>query len=187
MILIRCDVKDGLFLKDLVPFQGKLKKRTDSDIEALASSIKAEGLLMPFVVWPHEGKNLLLDGHGRRLALEEIAKGDPDVYEKPLPVVFVDADTEEEARKALLQITSSYGKVSKWGVREFTKSIPEYRAPVLDSFRRVPARRRAKGAVNKEADNGEAEIKIMVRRDKVEAVLALFKQVEYIRVCGYAE
>ena len=185
--MIRCDVRDGLLLKDLVPFQGSLKKRTESDIDALVSSIKNDGLLMPFVVWRHDGKNLLLDGHGRRLALMRIAEADPDVSTQEFPVVYVDTETEEDARKALLQITSSYGKVSKWGVREFTKSIPEYHAPVLDSFRRVPAKRRAKGAVNKEADNGEAEIKIMVRRDKVEAVLALFRQVEYIRVCGYVE
>ena len=187
MIDVRCPVEDGVLISELEPFQGKLKKRTESDIDSLAASIRNDGLLMPFAVWRYENKNLLLDGHGRRLALMKMSESDPDIAGQVFPVIYIDAESEEEARKALLQITSSYGKVSKWGVKEFTKTIPEYHAPVIDSFRKPDVKKRAWGSVKKEADNGEAEIKIMVRRDKVNAVLALFKQVEYIRVCGYVE
>lgn len=187
MVEIRCPVEDSLKLSELKPFQGKLKKRSDSDIDSLAASLRKEGLLMPFAVWNSGGENLLLDGHGRRLALLRLSETDSDVCSQDFPVVYIEAETEEEARKALLQITSTYGKVSKWGVKEFTKSIPEYHAPVIDTFRKVPVKRRPKGSVNVASDAGEAEIRILVKRDKVKAVLELFSQVEYIRVAGYAE
>ena len=187
MVDVRCTADIMLPLSVLTPFQGALKKRTDADVDALARSIREEGLLMPFAVWRSGAENLLLDGHGRRLALLRMAEQDPDVAEQDFPVVYVDAPTEEEARKALLQITSQYGKVSKWGLKDFTRSIPEYRAPVIDSFVKKAPSRRAKGHVNSAADKGEAEIRIMVRRDKVDAVLKLFEQVEYIRVCGYVQ
>lgn len=185
MVNIRCSSEEYLKLVEMEPFQGKLKKRTGADIGSLAESIKEEGLLMPFAVWVHDGKNLLLDGHGRREAL--LSLGDPDIEGQDFPVVYIDAESEDEARKALLQITSQYGKISKWGLKEFTKTIPEYRAPVISSFVKKQAVKRPRGSVNKVGDEGEAEIRIMVKREKLNAVLRLFEQVEYIRVCGYVQ
>lgn len=185
MVTVRCESEDKLPLSALEPFQGKLKKRTDEDVERLASSIKDEGLLMPFAVW--RGKNYLLDGHGRRLALLRLANVDPEIDAQEFPVIYVDAETEDEARKALLQITSSYGKVSGWGVKEFTKSIPTYKAPVLDKFVRRKAQRRPHGSINKAADEGWRDMRISVREDKANAVEKMFRECEYIRVEGYGK
>lgn len=185
MVEVRCKTDSGRLLVDLEPFQGNLKRRSEEDIGRLAESIRSEGLLMPFAVW--KDRNLLLDGHGRRLALLKLAESDADIRMQEFPVVYVEAETEEEARKALLQITSSYGKVSGLGVREFTRTIPEYHAPVLDKFVRKTPSRRKKGSVNKAGDRGEREIRILVRADKFDAVLKLFSQVDYIKVAGYGQ
>ena len=79
MIKVMCQTPEVIRLGELTPFQGDLKRRTSKDISALASSIKDEGLLMPFAVWRHEGVNSLLDGPGRYSALTELALHDNEI------------------------------------------------------------------------------------------------------------
>lgn len=177
-----CQTQEVIRLGELTPFQGDLKKRTSKDVKALADSIKEEGLLMPFAVWSYEedGRvvtNKLLDGHGRYAALTEIALEDNDVATQDFPVVYIKADTEDQARKILLQITSSYGKITRDGVARFCKTIPEYRAPAINKFvHKKPVERKLK------QQKTEQVIRIAVPLDKAEAVLDLFKSVEYIKV-----
>jgi len=141
MIKINCETKDSLKLAEMIPFQGNLKKRTPQDLAGLKESLTTEGLMMPFAVWKHEGKNYLLDGHGRKEALMQMAiNGDAEMISFDWPVVFVEADTEEAARKALLQITSSYGKITKQGVKQFCVSIPDYRAPAIQKYVAKPVK-----------------------------------------------
>lgn len=136
MININCDVATTVLLGDLVPFQGNLKKRTDEDITNLARSINTEGLCSPFYVWKHNDKNYVLDGHGRMQALIRMSLLDSTLLNQPLPCIYISADTEEKARQILLQFTSSYGKVTKAGLKHFTATIPTYTAaPVLAKFK----------------------------------------------------
>lgn len=117
----------------------------------------------------------------------KLCESDHEIASQTFPVVYVDAETEEEARKALLQITSSYGKVTGWGVKEFTKTIPSYRAPVLDKFVRRQAKKRPYGSINKAADEGWRQLRISVREDKANAVEKMFRECEYIKVEGYGD
>lgn len=137
MIKVNCETSDTVKLEELVPFQGKLKKRTDQDLTELARSITTEGLMAPFFVWNKDGKKYVLDGHGRLEALSRISMLAPEVLSQDFPCVYIYAESEDEARKSLLQITSSYGKVTKAGIKHFTRTIPEYKAPVVSSFRSV--------------------------------------------------
>lgn len=173
MLVIKCAVRDMLRLDELEPFQGALKKRSDKVIDELAASIENDGLLMPFVVWrTADGNNKLLDGHGRLLALRKLQV--PDDY--VLPVVYVDANNEDEAKQSLLQIVSSYGTISKHGALAFCSSIPEYRAPVIKKFVTPrTARRSAKSP-------GKSLIKIMVPTDKEQEVRRILSGVDYIEV-----
>lgn len=177
MINIKCSAPDRVKLSELVPFQGDLKKRTESDVKALADSIMQDGLLMPFAVWQHDEQHYLLDGHGRLAALTEIALIDNSVVEQEMPAVFINAETEEEAKKALLQITSSYGKITKEGAVKFTRSIPEYHAPAINKFVHKTVVKRDQ----QERPLGSL-IRIRVPSDKEQAVRDLLKQVEYITV-----
>lgn len=179
MINILCAVPDSLTLGEMNGFQDGLKKRTEKDIKALEASIKADGLIMPFAIWKNsEGLNMLLDGHGRLAALTEIALQDHEVAEQPLPVIYISAESEEQARKSLLQITSSYGRITREGAVQFCRTIPEYHAPSIDRFvHRKHATRKT------DVNNKNSElIRIRVPADKADAVRELFKQVDYIEV-----
>ena len=178
MVAILCDTPDHLKLSDLKAFQGKLKKRTDSDVKELANSIMHEGLIMPFVVWRNQsGENMLLDGHGRLQALSSIEFLDDSISEQDFPILYVRAETEDEAKKRLLQITSSYGKITKKGALDFCSSIQGYHAPAINKL----VHRQLKQKELKQPAT-EKIIRIAVALDKVDAVIELFKQVEYIRV-----
>ena len=96
------------------------------------------------------------------------------------PVVYIDAPDEDSARKALLQITSSYGKVTKQGYKQFCVSIPDYKAPVIQKFVAKPSVDKPKTAV-KQPDY--VIIKIKVKRDKVEQVKEVFKSFDFIEQC----
>lgn len=180
MLKINCESDATLKLTDMVAFQGNLKKRTDEDISALQESLKTEGLMMPFAVWKHEGKNYLLDGHGRKEALIRMATATPELLNAEWPVVYVNADTEDGARKALLQITSSYGKITKAGVKQFCVSIPDYKAPAISKFVSKPVTKNIK-TVEKSVST-KTIIKIRVDNDKVEQVRSILKEFTFIEV-----
>ena len=177
---IKCKTKDTIKLTDCTPFQGNLKKRTQQDIESLKESLQREGLLMPFAVWKSEGKNYLLDGHGRKEALVQLAVDDANLLTVDWPCIFIEADTEDEARKALLQITSSYGKITKTGVKQFTVSIPDYVAPSIAKFV-TPKKTEVKPVAAKPAAQ-KSVIKIRVDNDKKAQVLDILKQFSFIEV-----
>lgn len=189
MIGIRCESRDSLRLQEMAPFQGELKSRTRGQLEELKSSISSEGLLAPFFVWRSSGGNWLLDGHARLEALSSLAKDDPSILEQDLPVVGVEAGSVDEAKKALLQITSQYGKVTKEGAAKFCASIPEYRAPAVSCLFKAAAPVKERAIEIKEAvsaprafPEGEARMVIAVPEAYVDAVLDLFNSVSYIRV-----
>lgn len=177
MFKINCETKDTIKLVDITPFQGNLKKRTDQDINELRDSLLNEGLMMPFAIWQNEGKNFLLDGHGRLKAI--MSMSDPEAFNADYPCIMIKADTENDARKALLQITSSYGKITKQGVKQFCVSIPDYKAPSIKKFVSAPVKTTPKATVQTE---GKVVIKVKVDKDKVEQVKEILRQFDYLEV-----
>lgn len=177
MISIKCETKDKITLTEMTPFQGTLKKRTQNDLDELKQSLIKEGLLMPFAVWQHDDKKYILDGHGRREALLQLLTEDPKIIDTEFPCIMITANTEDDARKALLQITSQYGKITKQGVKQFTVSIPDYTAPAIKKFQpRVPK-------VTKTPKQSENHIiKLRVKKEYVAKVLEVLKQFDYIEV-----
>jgi hypothetical protein len=147
-IKVKCQCDEHVLLEDITPFQGNLKTRTPEQRAELMESIKTEGLLMPFAIWRHDGKQHILDGHARYEALVDLLATMPDILQQQLPCIFINAETEEEARKALLQITSSYGKITKAGYKNFTASIQGYVAPSIKRF--IPKVASVKPVVKKE-------------------------------------
>ena len=178
-------------LSECTPFQGNLKRRTETEISELMRSIKTEGMMMPFAVWQNGGRNYLLDGHGRYEALKRLALFEPDINGEEFPCIFIEAESEEDARKALLQITSSYGKITRVGVRQFTATIPDYRAPSINRFV-ADVKKSSVRAVDKHLDIPAGDvIKLRVRtgyRDDdgqlltKEKVLELFKRFEFLEI-----
>lgn len=183
MVSIKCEgVKTTLKLTEMLAFQGNLKKRTDKDVEELGKSLQAEGLLMPFALWPSNDGYKLLDGHGRLAALKKLAETDKDIMDQKFPVIFISKPTEEEARKALLQITSSYGKITKKGVMEFTKTIPNYTAPSISKFVKYSNRPTTHKPVDKDKDKDTVVMRIAVPKEKVQEVTDILLTSGYIKV-----
>ena len=180
MIKVNCETKDTLKLMDMLPFQGNLKKRTSQDISELKESLVNEGLMMPFAIWVNEDKNYLLDGHGRKEALTQMAlDGDSDILSFDWPCVLIHADNEASARKALLQITSTYGKVTKQGYKQFCVSIPDYKAPVIQKFIPKPNVQKVQ---NTKPVSDKTVIKLRVLNDQKDQLLSILKEFTWIEV-----
>lgn len=121
MIEIKCTGSDTLPLDAIEEFQGNLKKRTKKDIQKIITSIEKYGFSFPFFIWQYEGHNYCLDGHGRIQALAELRRKGADL---PLfPVVYVEAEDEEEAKQKLLRLNSQYGTMTLASVMEFAGSM----------------------------------------------------------------
>ena len=118
---ITCDTKDTLPLSALTEFQGGLKKRTDDDLVKIERSIKQYGFATPFFVWKHDGKNKVLDGHGRLQTLKAMKARGEEIVD--LPVVYIDLPNEEAAKNLLLRICSTYGEMTAESVAEFLDGL----------------------------------------------------------------
>jgi hypothetical protein len=116
-IKVACKGAGVLDIAQIVDFQGNLKRRGIEDIEKLKTSILKYGFSFPFFIWVNNGINYCFDGHGRLMALKELRKEGYSVPE--LPVVYVEAEDEEEARNKLLRLNSQYGAMSKKTVEDF--------------------------------------------------------------------
>jgi ParB-like chromosome segregation protein Spo0J len=122
-IKIKCKAADMLAIDDLVEFQGKLKKITKPNLEKLKSSILKKGFIAPFFIWDNAGDKKLLDGHQRLKALFDLKQ---EGYDIPLlPVAYVEADNEKDAKEKLLSIASQYGDFNKHELVEWFDNIDE--------------------------------------------------------------
>lgn len=107
-IEIKCTGTDYLNIKQIDDFQGSLKKISKKNLANLKRRIIEDGFIAPIFVWKHEGKNKIIDGHGRRFALLSLFE---EGYTIPdIPVAFIEASDEADARKKLLAISSQYGE-----------------------------------------------------------------------------
>jgi DNA modification methylase len=120
-IRIECEVKNTLSLETLEIFQGGLKKRRADDYRKIRDSILKHGIVVPLFIWKDKGHNHVIDGTGRVEALSQMKDAGYSIPE--LPVVFIKARDEAEAKEILLKIASHYGKVSQTGFEEFIKGL----------------------------------------------------------------
>jgi hypothetical protein len=175
MLNLKCTTKDTALITEMIPFQGDLKKRTDKDLKELADSLLADGLLMPFALWTIDNKLYILDGHGRYTAIiTKVAIQDPSVLTQEFPVILIDATTEDEARKALLQIISTYGKISKAGLTKFAAPVANYVAPIIKHTAPIVKHDHVK--------DENIVVKLKVHKDMVSKLLDILKPIKGIEV-----
>ena len=120
-IEINCTGSDTIQLHELTEFQGELKERSAGDVEKIIKSIKKHGFSFPFFVWKNDGKNNVLDGHGRLLALKQMAAAGEEI--PALPCVYISAKDEAEAKEKLLKLNSQYGHMTADSVAAFLGDI----------------------------------------------------------------
>jgi hypothetical protein len=120
-ITVTCKTKDALLLEKITEFQGDLKIREGSDINKIKKSLVKYGISFPFFIWKDGNIYYCLDGHGRRLALMELQTEGYAI--PPVPIVFIYAKDEEDAKQRMLRLNSRYGMVTKDSVLQFVKGI----------------------------------------------------------------
>lgn len=105
---------------ETVDMQGDLKDLSDTNYERLVKTHLEHGIFLPFYVWESpDGKNMTLDGHQRRRVLP--AEG----YTGNVPVVYIDADNERDAKEKLLIISSQYGRITQEGLDTFAFDLDD--------------------------------------------------------------
>lgn len=106
-IKVTCRAADLLPIDSILEFQGDLKRLTKKNKEKLKKSILKNGFTAPIFIWQKEGDNFILDGHQRLATLLSMRQ---DGYDIPLlPVAYIEAKDEHQAKDKLLVITSQYG------------------------------------------------------------------------------
>jgi len=131
-IAIKCKGADAVSLHDLKNFQGKLKQTSRKRIDDLKTRIVNDGWIAPIFIWVHEEEKSILDGHQRRIAAAEL---EADGYEvPPIPVDYIYADNELDARKKLLSIASQYGE---WQKEELDIWVEEIGQDIAETLRLV--------------------------------------------------
>lgn len=132
-ILIKCEGAAVLPLDSLEPFQGAFKKISKTDMERLRRVMLADGFSDPFNVWRDGEHNWIIDGHQRRLVLHDMSD---DGYEIPeLPVVWVDADSLEQAKRKVMSQASQYGEVTSPGLLALMDQAEVDAAALIENFR----------------------------------------------------
>ena len=136
-IRVTCSTRDTLPFSHIEEFQGNLKKRSKTEISKIITSILKYGFSFPFFVWKDGEQNRCLDGHGRLLALSEMSKrhyfldeaGKLSTDEEEpckipdLPVVYIEAADEAEAKQKVLRLNSCYGVLDEEGFADFTAGL----------------------------------------------------------------
>lgn len=130
-IRITCEGKGTIALEQALGIQGNLKKISRVNLEKLKGRILKRGFNVPYHIWQNKGKNYLLDGHQRSKVLLELqAQG---YHIPPLPYDYIHAANMQDAKDALLGISSQYGEFTIGGLREFTIGME------IDADLRLPA------------------------------------------------
>ena len=132
-IRIACEGASTLPLDSLEPFQGAFKKLSKADMERLRRVMLADGFSDPFNVWRDEEHYWIIDGHQRRLVLHAMRD---DGYAIPeLPVVWVEADSLEQAKRKVMSQASQYGEVTSSGLLALMEQAEVDAAALVASFR----------------------------------------------------
>lgn len=131
-IVVRCKSADLLPLDQVVEFQGKLKRLSAVNRKRLTKSICTHGFIAPLFVWDNDGEWSILDGHQRVKALLWMREAGWDI--PMLPVDYIQAETEDDARRKLLAITSQYGEFETSVLAEWLEGMDD---DIVDTIRLV--------------------------------------------------
>lgn len=121
-------------LEEILDFQGGIKRLTKENMEKLKESILKYGFAAPVFIWATKKgiTKKCLDGHQRAKILLHLKR---EGYEIPeVPVDYIYADTEKEAKEILLHISSQYGQ---WVAQQLDIYMIEAKIDALEISRTV--------------------------------------------------
>jgi len=113
-IRITCEGAGTLSLSKMEAFQGDLKELTEENERKLLGQMLELGFSDPFAIWRDDDRHWVIDGHQRLVTLRNAER---EGFKVPdLPVVWIEAESYEEAKRKVLALTSQFGKVTKEGL-----------------------------------------------------------------------
>ena len=114
----------NLSLEELVDIQGEVKSLFPEELEKMIESFKTHGFCEPFVVFKENPKESwkIISGNQRRKAIfkcKELGLKVPDKF----PCVELKAKSLKDAKKVLLSLGSTFGRVNKRRLEIFSEEI----------------------------------------------------------------
>jgi ParB-like chromosome segregation protein Spo0J len=110
---------------------------------------------------------MILDGHQRLSALVSLQRDGWDI--PAIPVVYVEASDEEEARRMLLSIASQYGE---WQKDELDIWLNDIDASIVETLRLVDE------SILENKDDKDQKTKTINYDSKIELIVTLQNEVE---------
>lgn len=146
IIRITCDTKLHIHLEHLNEIQGKLKEMTKANFVKLRKWILQDGFNFPIFVWKElalkgdkkQSKWWIVDGHGRKHVVSYLVS--EEGYQcPPLPCVEIEAGSYEEAKRKVLNVSSSFNTMTNEGLYQFLsdsqlgiETLDGYSLPEID-------------------------------------------------------
>jgi hypothetical protein len=134
-IKITCGYQKLIPTETLQNFQGNLKELSEKNYDKLKRLILKRGFRFPVFVW----RESILDGHQRLFVVSKLI--DSGYHFPECPCVEIEAESETEAAEMLLELNSSYGKITPEGLYEFGSIhgidwdmvLPDIELPQIDT------------------------------------------------------
>ena len=105
-------------LENLTPYENNARKHGGDDVQAIKESIQQFGMNDPIGVWGE--KNIIVEGHGRLLALKELGY-------KEAPCIRLDQMTDEQ-RKGYALAHNKTAELSGWDFEKMGSELAELSA-----------------------------------------------------------
>jgi hypothetical protein len=136
-IRITCKGAALVPVADLLDFQKGLKTLSDADYQKLKVLIDKYGFSFPFFIWKHKNKHNIIDGHQRLTTVKRMLQEGWTLPGDKLPVDWIEAQSEKEAKEKVLMAVGQYGKYTGDTLLEFIK-VGELDFEVLASNLELP-------------------------------------------------
>lgn len=135
-VRVECEGADMVALEHLQAFQGDLKTLSDENYGRLRALILRLGFSEPVGVWRHNVDRKIINGHQRLRTLLRM-RDEGVIVPAEIPVNWIEAASEREAKEKVLSLTSQFGTVTLEGLEGFAREA-ELDLPDLAADFRFP-------------------------------------------------
>ena len=139
VIKVTCKGAACIPIEDLEAFQGDLKTLSRDQAGKIRESIQRYGFSFPIFAWKDDqGKKKVIDGHQRLFVLRKMLADGWKLEGGAVPVAWIDAKSEREAKEKILLAASVYARVSDAGIKLFLEEA-EINLDEIKAFVDIPA------------------------------------------------
>lgn len=119
VIRITCEGAALVPLGELEHFQGTLKTLDEKRYTKLRAAIERHGFSFPMAAWREDDHKHIIDGHQRLFVVTKMLAEGWILPDGALPIDWIEAIDEQEAKKKVLLAASQYGRYDEDSVAQF--------------------------------------------------------------------